>query len=116
MKRIWFAVLFLLICAGICFAEQYYINDFYKGMSERIEVAAQCENKEEQNAATDEIKAYWNRHNDLIFTLTNHIVLNELSSAVRSINSHDTEDDLILVKAWLNVFYESQKITLSNIF
>ena len=118
MKRLWFAVIFLFICLALCIAEQYYINDFYRGMNKRIDTAVAYEetNDERLGEAVRDIQKYWGAHNDLIFTLTNHIVLNELSTAVRSINSEGTADDLMLVRAWLKVFYENQRITLSNIF
>ncbi len=118
MKRLWFAVIFLLICAALCIAEQYYINNFYNEMNEKIDTALVFEKKDDERLtdAVNDIQEYLNENNDLIFMLTNHVVLNELSTAVRSVNAAGTEDDLMLIRSWLKVFYENQKITLSNIF
>lgn len=118
MKRVWLAALFLLLAAAACITEQYCIHSFYDGMSTRIKQAQEYENGDEEQlrAAIDEIKRYWYEKNDMIFTMTNHGVLDELSASVRSLNADRLDNRLYEVEARLNVFYENQKITLANIF
>ena len=118
MKRLWFALVFLSISAVLCIGEQYYINDFYRQMTYRIDTAISYgENNDSRlDEAVDEIQNYWCRHNDLIFTLTNHGVLDDLSAHIRALNKNDLGNDLNKIKAILTVFYENQRITPANIF
>lgn len=118
MKRVWFAAAFLIIAAGMCFAEQYYINDFYNSLSEKISVAEEYNKSGDKRLgeAIDDIKQYWGKHNNLIFALANHGVLNDLSSEIRSLSVDNAEEGLGKSKAFLIAFYENQRITLSNIF
>ena len=118
MKRLWFAIIFISICLAICLAEQHYIKDFYNEMNGRIEQAiVYSDNKDERlDSQIKDIKEYWYKHNDLIFTLTNHEVLDDLSAVIRSLDTKHADESLRKAKATLEVFYENQRITLSNIF
>ncbi len=118
MKRVWFAVIFLFVLLVLCFAEQHFINNFYSEMSERVDAAIEYQKVGDGRleSAVEEIKDYWFKNNDLIFTLTNHGVLDMLSADIRSLETSELENDLNEVKAMLNVFYENQRITFANIF
>lgn len=117
MKRMWFALAFLLIISLACVAEQHYIHRFYHEMSSRIESAKTHEQNDAQfKKDVDEIQRYWQQHNDLMFTITNHGVLDDLSAVIRALTPVSKEEDLNKAQAILNVFYENQKITLANIF
>ena len=118
MKRLWFALIFLFIAAGLCFAEQYYINDFYNNLSEKISAAERYEKDGDAqlSEAISDIQDYWQKHNDLIFTLTNHGVLNDLSSEIHSLNTENAKEGLPKTRAFLIAFYENQRITFANIF
>ena len=115
MKRLWFAAVFLLLCIGLCFAEQHYINKFYNEMSTKLDTAIVCAEPDKE-AAVKSVKEYWGKNNNLIFTFTNHGVLDELSALIRSADSKSPNDDLRKARATLEVFYENQKITFANIF
>ncbi len=39
MKRLWFAIIFLVVIAALCSAEQLYIEHFYREMSASISAA-----------------------------------------------------------------------------
>ena len=118
MKRLWFALVFLAVSTTLCIGEQYYIKDFYAQMTKRVDTAiACCENGDKGlEKAVDDIQNYWYSRNDLIFTLTNHGVLDDLSAHIRSLNKDSPKDEMYKVKAILTVFYENQRITLANVF
>ena len=37
MKRVWFAVIFILLCAGLCVFEQIYVRDCCENMISVLE-------------------------------------------------------------------------------
>ncbi len=88
-------------------------------MSERLETAMKYD--EQKNSpmlkrSIEDIQQYWKDNNDIIFTMTNHGVLDELSREIRALNPDRVENSLFKIRATLNVFYENQRITFSNIF
>ena len=107
-----------MIAAAMCFAEQHYITRFYGDMSERIETAVSYDKTDDERlrGAIYEIKDYWLKNNDLIFVLTSNGVLNDLSSHLRALDETEPGDDLYKVQALLDIFYENQKISPTNIF
>ena len=118
MKRVWFAVAFLALSLSICIAEQHFINDFYNNMCKNIDTAIEynLSGDERLGEAVDDLKDYWEKHNDLIFTMTNHGVLDELSAEIQALNTDKIDNELYRVKGTLNVFYENQRITFANVF
>ncbi len=119
MKRLWFAVIFLCIALALSVFEQYKVHTFYNTMSEKLVIANSYDkedNEEMLKASIDDIQQYWLENNDILFTLTNHGVLDELSKDIRAINPDNVDNSLYKVNAMLNVFYENERITLSNIF
>lgn len=109
MKRVWFAVIFLLVSAVLCAVEQHCVNKFYNELSVKIDLA------EKDTDKVNDVVDYWDEKNDLIYTLTNHIALDDLSAAIHALKKADEKPDLEKVRALLTVFYENQRITFANI-
>ncbi len=121
MKRLWFAVAFLIIAAGLCVGEQCFIKNFHSEMEQKItaaQSAAEEGNTEKLKQKTDEMKMYWDKNNNLICTITNHGVPNDFGSKIKSVDadSDGVEEALAEVYGWNNVLYENQKITFANVF
>jgi hypothetical protein len=118
MKRIWFAVIFLIICTSLCVGEQVYIKQVYTDLNNKISSAQKYTGTDEMQTAVDNIKKYWDKNNDILFTIADHGVLDDLSAQIRSLNvkDDDIQNNLAQIKALLKVFYENQRVTISNIF
>lgn len=118
MKRVWFAAVFIAISISLCIGEQMYVEQVYNGLNNEISKAEQCESYEDLEAAISGIQTYWKKNNDLLFTIADHGVLDELGTGIRSLDAYDDdiEGTLSELKAVNKVFYENQKITMANIF
>ena len=118
MKRLWFAGIFLLICAALCVIEQVYIKNFCLDTDAMIEDAIVLSENggDGLKEKTDEIKNYWDKNNNLLFMLTNHGELADLSADIRALDENDERDDLREIRARLKIFYENQRISPANIF
>lgn len=115
MKRIWIAIVLFLLCFGICVGEQVFINDFCKGLDKIVSEAQKDPSKEN----LDELHEYWNKKNDMLYTMCQHDMLDEMSISIHEIATSKDKDiiksALTSIKAQNYTFYENQKITLSNI-
>ena len=121
MKRIWFAVIFLSLAAALCITEQNFIKTFHEEMDKKItaaEAAAEGGDKKKLDAEITEIKYFWKEHNDLLFTLSNHALPDELGARIRALRPENANavEELEGIKAMNDVFYEDQRITFANIF
>ena len=121
MKRLWFAVAFLILAAVLCVSEQYYIKDFYQEIDKKItaaEMAAVEGDKEKLDKDIGKLKKYWKKNNNLIFILAEHDVPNELGECIRAINPEEEDilSSLAEIRALNEVFFENQKITFANVF
>ena len=78
MKRIWFAIVFLIVSVALCTGEQCYVKQVHGNINTRVEQAIeQLENKDKQQlkSSVKGIKEYWERYNNLLFALSDHGVL-----------------------------------------
>lgn len=118
MKRIWFAVTFILIAISACIGEQMYVKQVYNELNSKISEAEQCETYEDLEGAVNSIQSYWDKNNDLLFTIADHGVLDDLGAEIRALDAYDEdiEGTLSELKAVNKVFYENQKVTMANIF
>lgn len=118
MKRIWFATIFLLLCIGLCTGEQLYVRKVYSDINSEISKIEKTESTAARAECVDKIKKYWDKNNNLLFAIADHGVLDDLSTAIRSLDAQDEElnKDLTEVRSITKVFYENQKITFANIF
>lgn len=121
MKRLWFAVVFLIISAILCVGEQVYISNVYNEMNAKInaaEAAYESGDYAGYEQETDEIKKLWSQKNDLLFALGGHSILDTIAIQVRSMpyNKGDEIKELHALKAQLYAYYANERITLSNVF
>ena len=68
MKRIWIAVVLLILSAGLCTYEQIYIEDFCDKMVYMTE-----------HEDTDGIKKLWKEKNDTIYIFSEHDMVDDLA-------------------------------------
>lgn len=121
MKRIWFAIVFLIISIALCTSEQYYVKKVHNNINTKVEQAIeQLENKDKQQLKNSikGIKEYWERYNNILFSISDHGVLDDLGARIRSIDTDDDEiaGELAEIKALNEVFYENQRISAANVF
>lgn len=121
MKRLWFALIFLIIAASLCTYEQIYIKNTCVELTAQIEeakAAAQNENEKELENKIKSIKSNWEKKNSCLFAFSDHSALDDLASSIRSLqaDSDDIKDALEETRALVLVFYENQRITFANVF
>ncbi|MBQ9531117.1 MAG: DUF4363 family protein [Eubacterium sp.] len=119
MKRVWFAVVFILLSAGLCIYEQYYVKTSCENMIQILEQAQEFEeakDSENRNKKIDELQSYWKSRNDFLFAFSEHSTLDELAQYIRSLKAaHSMKSSLEETKALVLVFYEDARISFSNI-
>lgn len=117
MKRIWFAIFFIVLCAGICVGEQVYVKNVYEHLNDEISKASEYEDFNDLVDSIKDIKEYWNAKNDLLFIISEHAILNDLSTKINSLDPKNKEikSALAEAKALNYAFYENRKLKLSNI-
>ncbi|MCR5208204.1 MAG: DUF4363 family protein [Eubacterium sp.] len=116
MKRIWFAVMFLLIAVGVCCFEQNYISGFCDEMDVRADKALECISNNDYGGfikECDSVKELWRDKNDILFALSGHTQLDELSIRVNALPSRT--EYLYEIKSIIRGYRENNKIKLSNI-
>lgn len=121
MKRIWFAIVFLIVSVALCTGEQCYVKQVHGNIGTKVEQAIeQLENEDKQQlkSSVKGIKEYWERYNNLLFALSDHGVLDDLGAKIRTMEASDEDiaAELSEVKALNEVFYENQKISVANVF
>lgn len=118
MKRIWFAVIFMLIASSLCVGEQMYVKKVYNDLNNEISKAEEYNDFDDVLQAIKNIQKYWSDNNDLLFTIADHDVLDDLGTAIRSLDADDEDlkGTLKEIRALNSVFYENQKVTFANIF
>lgn len=118
MKRIWFAILFLALSVGLCVGEQMYSKKVYNDINSIIAEYDENGNNEDKSRTVNRIKDYWDKHNDLLFTIEESEALNELGQAISGLDPDDKDipKSLNEIKTINKFFYENQRITAANIF
>ncbi|MBQ9518091.1 MAG: DUF4363 family protein [Eubacterium sp.] len=121
MKRLWFAIIFLIVTATLCTGEQLYIEDFYRDMSSQItaaEKALDSGNEKEFRSAEHELEEIWQQKNDLLYAVGEHHALDGIAVQIRSMPYGKGEEikELHSLRAQLFAYYENEKISFPNIF
>lgn len=120
MKRLWFAVIFLVLAGVMCFCEQAYINSFYSEISEKISTAETALDKNDimlYEKSADEIAKLWSDKNDFLYAFGEHAQLDNIAVLIRSMpyDKGDEKKELHSLRAQLKAYYENERISLSNI-
>lgn len=117
MKRIWFAIIFLAITIGFCVGEQIYVKKVYDDLNRQISEATEYEDFEDLVNSIVNMQMYWQKHNDILFSISYQDNLDDLSIAIKTLDPQD--DDIYLklqeVKACNFVFYENQRLSIANV-
>lgn len=114
MKRVWFAVVFVIICLISCFAEQIYIKDFHKELNERIIYAEKAPTDKKIEA----IQEYYKKSSKILTAICDTERLDELNQAIKYLDDKDKEIGAALATARTinDSIFESQLVSASNIF
>lgn len=125
MKKIYIAILFLAICAGVCAFEQITINNVYSETTQIINYALDSNEQNDFNKAKmqcEKLRKVWNKRYPYLSAMIDHAQLDNASSAIKSTKdiSRDNKDELseklIEAKNEIQILKENQSITLGNIF
>lgn len=114
MKRIWFAVIFIVICVSACFTEQIYIKNFHNELNAKI-VSAE---KEPTKEKIEIIQNYYKKSSKILTAICDTERLDELNQAIKFLSDEDKEigASLATARTISDSIYESQLISTSNIF
>ena len=119
MKRIWFALVFVVLCASFCVFEQAYVKDCCDNMTAILTQAQKYEkenNKTLRNEKIEELQNYWQKKNDFLFAFSEHGGLDELAENIRSLKmAHNMKSALAETKALVGIYYENEKLSFSNV-
>ena len=125
MKKIYIAIVFLIICAGVCIFEQVTINKVYNEATEIINTAIDFNEEKDFESAKNQCKKLrdtWSKSYPYLSAMIDHAQLDSASAAIKSTNdiSKENKDELseklIVAKIEIQILKENQSITLGNIF
>ncbi len=126
MKRIWIAVLFLVITVCACSYEQMTFKNRYAEIINIIDDAVECEDVTEKKDYCYDIIDSWEGYLKKISVLIDESNLKAADVCIRKIRlcadfeeeclSDDLNETLIETKSELEQIYDSSKIKFSNIF
>ena len=108
MKRIWIAVILLIMSTGLCTFEQIYIEDFCDKIVYMTE-----------HGDTQGIKKLWDKKNNTIYIFSEHDMVDDLAVCIESLDDKkgkEKKDALTEIRALTYAYHENQRITFSNIF
>ena len=119
MNRVWIAVVFIAVCIGLCVFEQNYVCKSCDKMLSMINQAQEYENAEQSEKSDKkiaELQKYWLKRNDVLFIFSEHDGLDELAESIRTLNmTDDKKSALAKTKALVKIYYENERIALSNV-
>lgn len=125
MKKIYIAVVFLIICTGVCVFEQVTINNVYTKTSEIINTALELNERKKFEESKEEcikLRAVWQGEYPYLSAMIDHAQLDSANLAIKATKDirKDDEDELseklIDAKNEIQILKENQSITLGNIF
>lgn len=125
MKKIYIAVVFLIICTGVCVFEQVTINNVYTKTSEIINTALELNERkkfEESKEECKKLRTVRQGKYPYLSAMIDHAQLDSANLAIKATKDirKDDEDELseklIDAKNEIQILKENQSITLGNIF
>lgn len=125
MKKIYIAVVFLIICTGVCVFEQVTINNVYTKTSEIINTALELNERKKFEESKEEcikLRTIWQGEYPYLSAMIDHAQLDSANLAIKATKDirKDDEDELseklIDAKNEIQILKENQSITLGNIF
>ncbi len=120
MKRTWFAIIFLLVAAGMCVGEQVYLKSFERELNEKISAAQTALEQNDTSAYeayASDIKATWVKKNDLLYATCEHAALDSIAVKIRAMpyTAGEEEQELQELRALLYAFFANEKASVANI-
>ncbi|MGN1131725.1 MAG: DUF4363 family protein [Ruminococcus sp.] len=126
MKRLWYALVLVIIALGICFTEIIAVRNSYNTFVETIDQARLAvENKDYERARelSRTLEEKWDKNEKKLNYLLEHSVLDELSvtfAELPDLTSEDSESDFLSdidkIKRQLTVLYTNELPYGDNIF
>ena len=114
MKKIYIAIVLLILCSGVCIIEQVTINTALDLNEQKdfLKAKSQCE----------KLRKIWSKRYPYLSAMIDHSQLDGASAAIKATKdiSKNDEDELseklIEAKNEIQLLKENQSITLGNIF
>ena len=126
MKRLWYALVLVIIALGICFTEIIAVRNSYNTFVETIDQARLAvENKDYEKAKdlSRTLEEKWDKNEKKLNYLLEHSVLDDLSvtfAELPDLTSEDSESDFLSdidkIKRQLTVLYTNELPYGDNIF
>ncbi|PWL89043.1 MAG: hypothetical protein DBY14_01060 [Escherichia coli] len=126
MKRIWYAVAFLILTLSLCTYEQIFLNNScQKVISSSYEIEKEIEKNDFKEAEELCVKAEknWEKSYDILSMMIDHDILNNEKLGFKvlfdTIKNNDTEESLEAlreIRSNAELIVSSCEISLSNIF
>ena len=120
MKRVWFAVIFITLCAALCTYQQAYVKescDYMEALLDDAQRFEEVKSEKERDEKINELQEYWKKKNDFLFIFSEHQTIDELALNIRSLDkAHNMKSALAETKTLVIIYYENERITLANIF
>lgn len=122
MKKIWFAIVFILTAVLLCTYEQVTVKSAYTEINAKITAAENAESTEEKLQHALEAAKLWEAYYKKVSLFSNHAVFEGTDLTFKMINEYTAQDEeqldelIIEAKSELAEMYAGTKISLSNIF
>ena len=119
MKRTWFAILFLLLVAGLCIFEQHTVKTTFENMEtllQSMDAAAAEENYPEAERKARQLQNIWTARYPTLCVLMEHRALQEALQPLARDESEDLRPTIRQCQTELAEIYDNSKVTVGNIF
>ncbi len=126
MKRLWYALVLVILALGVCFFEYFSVKNCYDNFLYKIDQTRTfVENGEYEkaNEVSREMKNDWNTREKRLNYILEHTVMDELSKDISELPDYtdkESKDDFLSVndriKKQLTSLYTSERPIGENIF
>lgn len=125
MKKIYIAIVLLIICSGVCIIEQVTINKVCSETTSIINTALYLNEQKDflkAKSQCEKLRKIWSKRYPYLSAMIDHSQLDGAGAAIKATNdiSKENEDELseklIEAKDEIQLLKENQSITLGNIF
>lgn len=125
MKRLYIAIIFLVISISLCIFEQYTVQETYKTATRYINSAIEAvDNNDYKKAANDckRLNDFWGEKQKYMTAMIDHGCLDDANLTIGSLEelaknkNESLEQELINAKNHIKSIYQNQKITFGNVF
>ena len=122
MKKIYIAIVLLIICSGVCIIEQVTINKVCSETTSIINTALYLNDFLKAKSQCEKLRKIWSKRYPYLSAMIDHSQLDGAGAAIKATKdiSKENEDELseklIEAKDEIQLLKENQSITLGNIF